>query len=208
MSVRPVDLAVAVRLGLSMVMVRHVPGPFDPSARKSDIHLDGLDAAAAHPPHVDLDLRDTQTRGYAGEPGFGGPGRHERAEEHVSADAGGRIQDCETAVPHRLRISPQAAVEANATAVLRARPGAWTLVHRALGGDFREADRGPETGGDRRSNARDRRGAVSGQAGPRGHRDGRGGRVRRRPRSARLSPPLSAGRRRRVAVRAHGPPRQ
>ena len=66
------------------------------------IHLGGPDAAAIH--RVD---RARSRRARPGAPGAlqpvgGGSGGHERAEQHVAADARGRVEDGKTSISHRL----------------------------------------------------------------------------------------------------------
>jgi hypothetical protein len=100
---------VTMRVDLHQLVGTDVARSLKLPARKSDVHLDGIHAATGDPTHFDLDFRDAQPRWKGLEPIFGRTRCHECAEKHVPADAGGRIENREAAILHRLTISPRLA---------------------------------------------------------------------------------------------------
>jgi hypothetical protein len=97
---------VTMRVDLHQLVGTDVGRSLKLPAGKSDVHLDGIHPATGDPTHFDLNFRDAQPRRKGLKPIFGRTRCYQCAEKHVPADAGGRIENREAAILHRLTISP------------------------------------------------------------------------------------------------------
>jgi hypothetical protein len=123
----------AAFMGVAEIMGLDVRRSLEFPAGQSDVYLDRSDAAPRHSAYLDGNLGDPQSLRQRFEPIFRCSCCNQGSEEHVTADAGGRIEDSETAILHRLTISPRAGEEANPTHRLRYGPTNGRLVNRLAG---------------------------------------------------------------------------
>ncbi len=97
-------LLVVVVAGGVLVLVRIEGGarqlPLTTGQRH--VHLDGADAAAVDGTGLHAHLGEPQAARQALEAVQRSPGREQRAQKHVAADPGGRVENGKTSIRHRL----------------------------------------------------------------------------------------------------------